>query len=179
MAMGACGGGDMSREQIEEMAKSIHFRLYKVWENMKARCYNTKHKSYHRYGGRGITVCDEWKTNFKAFEKWALENGYDGTAPQGKCTLDRIDNDEGYSPNNCQWISNRENCNKTNFNLMYTHEDKTQSLADWARELGINYNALLSRMHRNGFDFEQAIIPRKNGSRHLQTNGAKKKGGGE
>ena len=170
----------MSREnQIEEMARKTHFRLYKVWENMKSRCYNPKHKSYHRYGGRGITVCNQWKADFGAFEKWALESGYDGSAKQGQCTLDRIDNDKGYSPENCQWITNQENCNKTNFNLMYTHDGKTQSLADWSRDLGIKYNCLLSRMHRNGFDFEQAIIPRKNGSRHLIYDGAKMKGGAE
>ena len=64
--------------------RKTHFRLYKVWENMKSRCYNPKHKSYHRYGCRGITVCDQWKTDFGAFEKWALENGYDGNCPFAK-----------------------------------------------------------------------------------------------
>jgi hypothetical protein len=169
----------MSREkQIEEKPKTTrqtHFRLYKVWDNMKARCYNPKHTSYYLYGGRGITICDEWKNNFASFAKWAYKNGYDENAPKGKCTIDRVDNNKGYSPDNCKWVTIGQNLNNKRNCRMFTHDGKTQSLADWARELGMDYNAFLSRMHRNGYDFEQAILPRKNKSRHIDIAELKKK----
>ena len=160
----------MSRDkqtEIEKTMRQAHFRLYKVWDNMKSRCYNPKHKSYSVYGARGITICDEWKSDFNSFAKWALANGYDENAPKGQCTIDRIDNNKSYSPENCRWVTIGKNLNNKGSCLLYTHNGKTQSLADWARELDMDYNALLSRMHRNGFNFEQAIMPRKNGSRHL------------
>lgn len=80
-------------------------RLYRVYHGMKARCYNKKNVSYKWYGGLGVKVCDEWLNDFNTFAKWALDNGYDKTAPRGQLTLDRIDPTGNYEPSNCRWIS--------------------------------------------------------------------------
>jgi hypothetical protein len=82
-------------------------RLYKVWRGMKTRCYNKNHRAYQNYGGRGITVCSEWVDNFDAFQKWAMENGFNSNLPTKECTIDRIDNDKGYSPYNCRFVDMR------------------------------------------------------------------------
>lgn len=83
--------------------------LYKVWWSMKERCYSQNHKAYHNYGGRGIIICDEWLSNFLNFYEWSHLNGY-----KEGLSIDRINNDDNYSPENCRWITVSENTAKAN-----------------------------------------------------------------
>lgn len=126
-------------------------KLYPVWNGMKQRCTNTNSKRYKDYGGRGITVCEEWK-EFKGFLTWALENGY-----EDGLTLDRIDNSKGYEPSNCRWITMQEQQHNRTNNVYMTCNGETKMLIDWAREKGIDQRLIHARIYRLGWDVERAI----------------------
>ena len=124
--------------------------LYIVWSGMVQRCANPNSKNYYRYGGRGIRVCDEWRYNFESFYNWAIDNGY-----SPGLTLDREDNEDGYYPENCRWVSRRTQQNNTRRNHLVTYNGETHSIAEWSRILGVNHESLRYRiLHDNMRDFE-------------------------
>ena len=137
----------------EERAHRLsHTRLHRIWTGMKTRCTNPKHHEFHNYGGRGITVCDEWKNDFQSFYDWAISNGY-----ADDLTIDRVDNNRGYSPENCRWITNNEQQNNRNCNRMITYNGKTQTLTKWADELGIKRVTLQARITRYNWNVDRAL----------------------
>lgn len=141
--------------QAEEASKraKTHGRTrtpeYWVWASMRQRCYDKNTRNYHRYGGRGITVCDRWRHSFNNFYADM------GKRPEGY-SIDRIDNDRGYSPDNCRWISSKENCRNQERSRMITWRAKTQCLSAWAEELGIPMKTLHFRLTK-GWAVDKAL----------------------
>ena len=129
----------------------VNHPLYIVWGSMKKRCTNPNCDAYHNYGGRGITICNEWLDNFKAFYDWAISNGY-----TSGLTLDRIDNDGNYEPSNCRWVDKATQVSNRRNTRFITYNGKTQSLKAWADELNLDYHALYSRIAR-GWDLKDAL----------------------
>lgn len=126
-------------------------RLFRIWSNMKNRCYNPNVRSYERYGGKGITICPEWLDSFECFYKWAVGHGY-----SDDLTLDRIENDKGYSPDNCRWATFKtQRQNSSNLHLV-THCGVTLPLDEWSRRVGINPKTVRDRLKR-GWSYERAL----------------------
>lgn len=130
-------------------------RLYKIWCGMRQRCYNKNYHGYIDYGARGITVCDEWNTDFLAFYTWAVQTGYDENAPRGQFTIERKDNDGPYSPDNCRWATIAEQERNKRNNIKIQVNGETKVLKQACREQGLVYTNELKALRRR----EQGIRP--------------------
>lgn len=130
--------------------------IYKRWGLMKSRCNNPNATGYDRYGGRGIKVCDEWNNSFITFYEWAIANGF-----RSDLSLDRIDNNKGYSPDNCRWVTRSQQARNVRRNHMITYNGKTQCIGKWSEETGIRRDTLLYRI-RHFDSLDDVFNPNKN-----------------
>ncbi|MBO5704554.1 MAG: hypothetical protein J6R99_00880 [Alphaproteobacteria bacterium] len=144
--------GCYQKEMIHKIHGQTHTRLYKIWDNMKSRCFNNKHDSYYKYGARGITICDKWRNDFKAFYDWSMANGYDD-----KLTIDRIDNNGNYCPENCRWTTVKIQSRNTRTNHYISHNGKTLCLAEWAEKLNMRWNTLYYKLKRNDWRLDKCM----------------------
>lgn len=155
--------GCLLEEKSHEPKKVKHglskTRLFSIWSGMKLRCYRKKDKAWKWYGGKGITVCGEWLNDFGEFYKWAMDNGYkDGL------TIDRIDHEGNYTPDNCRWATIKEQQNNRSSNKNITYNGETKTVKQWSEQYGIPHHVILWRLkHWSELDdvFMRAVQRRK------------------
>lgn len=130
--------------------------LWCCYQNMKTRCYNKKYSLYHRYGGRGISVCEEWYNSFVSFRDWAFNSGWE----EG-LSLDRIDNNGNYCPENCKWSTVQEQSNNRHTNRILTANGVSDTMANWSRKLNIPYYVIQYRLEKGWDDAKTLTTPYK------------------
>lgn len=130
-------------------------RLKKVLTHMKKRCYDPNDRRYDDWGGRGIRICDEWINNPESFVRWSIENGY-----REGLTIDRIDNNGNYCPENCRWVTISENNQNRRSSRYFTYMGKTQNLQQWCDEYNMS-RSIVDRRLQLGWDFEKALLTPK------------------
>lgn len=134
-------------------------RLYIIWKAMRERCNTPSYRGYKNYGGRGIKVCKDWN-DFNVFKEWALSHGYND-----KLTIDRIDVNGNYDPNNCRWITNKEQQNNKRNNHFLTLDEETLTIAQWSEKLNISQNAIRRRLNK-GYPIEQVLSTFRLSTKH-------------
>lgn len=125
--------------------------LYSVWAGIKRRCFNKRDKHYHDYGGRGITMCDQWMNDFKSFYDWAIDKYQKGLF------IDREDVNGNYEPSNCRFVTVKFSNRNTRVNTYIEFRGETKCMAEWAEVLGLNYKKLSQRINRDKWPIERAL----------------------
>lgn len=156
----------------------IKNRLYPIWDSMIDRCHDPKHRDFHRYGARGIFVCDEWRYSYQAFEVWALAKGFRFDQPNAQKTglsIEREENDGPYSPDNCTWANRSQQAYNRRTKHLVTAFGETKHITDWPKDVRciVNRFTLLQRLS-HGVPPEQAMtFPKQNGGGALRPGGNK------
>lgn len=150
-----CQHKERARKAVSEAKRThgdSHKRLYKIWHSMKIRCNVPSVEGYKWYGAKGIRVCDEWNNSYESFKEWSLSHGY-----TEKLSIDRIDYNGDYTPDNCRWVTMKEQQNNRCNNNWITYNGKTQTFTQLAEEHGINPYTLHSRVYQRGWDLDKAL----------------------
>ena len=152
----SCGCGQFTQAGIANTTHGMsNTRIHGIWNKMKARCLNTRNKSYKYYGGRGISICDEWLSEDKGFVnfyEWSMKNGY-----TDELSIDRIDNDGNYEPSNCRWTTAKVQNNNTRANKIFVYKGEPLTLAQWDDRYDLTYDSLWKRVHKYGYSIEKAL----------------------
>ena len=155
--------GCLEKENLAKIGKAnktngqTDTRLYRTWCKMKERCYNPNIEHYPEYGGRGITVCDEWRNSFENFQSWAVSTGYNEKLNGNQQSLDRINVDWNYEPDNCRWVTHKEQMRNTTRTVYIEHEGKKITLAEFCEKNGITYSSFVTRHIKRGFTTEELL----------------------
>ena len=136
-------------------------RLYRIYKAMKTRCYNPNAPEYNIYGGKGIAICDQWLEDYDAFCEWSLANGYNDSL-----SIDRIDNNGNYCPENCRWATAFQQMRNTSRNRFYQIGDEVKTISEWCDIYQINLHTFYGRI-REGWTVEDALSIPSKGKRNL------------
>lgn len=131
-------------------------RLFHIWAGIRARCFRETEPAYRKYGARGITVCYEWNKDFMSFYNWAMANGY-----RDDLSIDRIDNDGNYCPENCRWANAEQQANNRSTCIYIYGDGDKKTLKQYCSDHGLKYKLVWERMKRYNKTFEQAIVGAK------------------
>lgn len=126
-----------------------NFRPYYVWKDMKRRCYDKTRPEYKNYGGRGIKICTEWLNSVEKFCEWARKSGY-----KKGLTIERVNNNMDYCPENCKWVSMKEQLNNNRRNNFLKINGITKTISQWSQKTGIKYDTLWSRVNKGYSDVD-------------------------
>ena len=141
-------------------------RLYGIWQGMKSRCYREKDPRYETHGGRGIIICEEWtgEHGFENFYNWAINNGWDDKKGRKVQSIDRINNDLPYSPDNCKFSTSLEQAQHTTRSRFIEYNGEIHTIAEWERITGLGRGCIEQRITKLGWNAEKAITTPKRGS---------------